>query len=122
MCQFVFTFLHSRDDKLVEEKPDHVVRTNMNRSNESCVRESWWNRSKENCAGENIRAICNFGVNDLAELRGSPSAESSEAEGSGETAAAAGENKCFFANKFNLAVDPVAAMCQYRHLLELNKR
>ena len=112
----------SRDTKLVQEKADHVVRRNMNRTHDSCVRESWWNRSEATCAGKIIRSICNFGVNDLAELRGSPVVDSSSAVKSSRKSPSVGENKCFFANKFNLAVDPVAAMCQYRHLLRLSNR
>ena len=96
----------SADGKSIEQDLEEIT-YNMNASDPRCVRESWWGG---NCEGESIRSICNFGVNDLKEVR-----QSEKADGANRTT-----SKCFFANKFSLEVDPMAPLCQYVHMLSVS--
>ncbi|XP_059096883.1 N-acetyllactosaminide beta-1,6-N-acetylglucosaminyl-transferase-like isoform X2 [Tigriopus californicus] len=60
-----------------------------------CVRLSWW--GDNNCKGENVRAVCNFGLQDLPRLYQ--------------------DGNCLFANKFNLDVDSIAPLFHALYLL-----
>ena len=64
-----------------------------------CYRHSLWESSGP-CHGEFIREICNYGLGDLSLAK---------------------EKKCLIGNKFNIAVDPKAILCQVKEVLEFSK-